>query len=1728
MKKDLHFKFTTLVVVALLMLSKAVFPQTGSQENSYTAFASHLKSTPKSSGMTPLWTTKNPFNRRVFIENKGQFDSENNIPENRIKYGVKEGGIFVYFSTKGLLYRYDEYPVLTEEQKEKLGDLKGKRLERLYEKLSVKTTIVNMEWIGANPDATIESEDKVFDYFCYGSIKANAFKKITYKNIYPNIDLEYTMRPEEEGGMKYVIILHPGADASVIKMKYTNADKVKLTESGDILIKSKIGDILDKAPQTFYEGGAAITSNFVLNENTVTFQLSDYDHSKTVVIDPTVSFPGTPAAPNGFGGMTAAGAAGRGAYDVDYDYKGNVYVFGGNVPYCIVKLNSAGTVLWSYNLQKHFGAALFSFGAGTAYGDFTVDPSSQSVYFCEGFAIGTNPCRIGKLGPLGDSIATNSSATGFNEMWRMTFNACVGKAVIAGASNAQASGGPYHMAIVDTTMASVGSVNVLGDDRDMAILAMDDFGDAFGACSQLGGVPNTMARMPLAANFAPTWTAPSQHDHIEFTANSYVAGNTGGYNGMAVSNNFLYTYDGTQLRKWSKAGTLLNTIAVRAGNPDFKCGGISVDNDDNVYVGVMKSVVAYDANLALVSTTVAPDTVYDIKLSKNNLLYVSGAAFVTTFPAIPSSSNFTATINPTNSCGGSGSAAAVVTPGTGVAPYTYVWSTTPVQTTATATNLSPGTYTVTITDASCAKAVTTQTVTITSGAAVPVVVNSATVCEGVSATLTASGATTYAWSPSTGLNATTGTTVSATPTVTTTYTVTGSNGGCSGTAVSTVTVNPLPIVAVNSVDVCTGQSATLNASGASTYSWTPNTNLSATTGATVTANPSTAVNYIVTGTTNGCSASAQSAVTISTMPSSNAGADITICSGSTGNLGAPATSGYVYIWSPTTGLSSSTAADPTIVLNSPTQNTFSYTVTTSPAGCSSTDVVTVTVKVKDDATFSYPTATVCKTGGTDPVATISGTAGGTFTFTPAGLVINASTGLIDLASSPINTYTVTYTTAGTCPDTSNFTISIVNVPVATFSYAGPYCKDATDPLPIFPAGSSAGVFTASPAGLVFVSTSTGEVDLSASAANTYTVTNTIAAGGGCPQATDFNTITINALPVTTVDNQSACSGASATLTAGGATTYLWSDNSTAGTLTKNPTTTTSYTVTGTTLGCSSSAVGTITSIATPTVTVNIASKTICVGDSVKLIASGALSYSWTGGPGSSTNTLIHFPTTTTSYIVTGTSAGCFATAISNITVNQLPTITVNSPVICQGLSATLTPSGGGSYIWSDTTFTTPKVTSPQTSTTYSVYGSTANCSGMPTSTQAEMQAFFTCWTGGCINAAASTITVTQIPVIRVNSATICSGSSATLTASGGATYVWSNGTPGNVLTVSPVSTTSYTVADNTAGCSGAATATVTVTTPPTVTVNAQTICEGQTATLTASGAGSYAWSNGSVANPLLVSPTTPTSYTVIGNPGGCSGSAVTNVVVNPNPVVTATSSSVCEGLGTTLTAAGATSYVWSNGDITATTTVTPASTTPYIVTGANVTGCTGTAVGTVTIFPKPDVDFSFDPDPAGVLNPVISFNEQTSSDVNYWSWSFGDGDSLAPNTKDPVHTYPSVEATYTVTLNVMNAGLCPSSVSHTIVIGPEFTFFIPNAFSPNDDQKNDVFGATGGGIVKFKLLIFDRWGNLVFTGDELNKTWDGKFKDSEIVQQDVFTWKVELTDVFKKEHSFIGTVTISK
>jgi hypothetical protein len=186
------------------------------------------------------------------------------------------------------------------------------------------------------------------------------------------------------------------------------------------------------------------------------------------------------------------------------------------------------------------------------------------------------------------------------------------------------------------------------------------------------------------------------------------------------------------------------------------------------------------------------------------------------------------------------------------------------------------------------------------------------------------------------------------------------------------------------------------------------------------------------------------------------------------------------------------------------------------------------------------------------------------------------------------------------------------------------------------------------------------------------------------------------------------------LTATGSTSYSWSSGQTTSSIAVTPTASTSYSVTGTTGSCSNIKVSSITVNPNPTVTVN--SATICNGQSTNLTASGATTYSWSSGQ--TTSSISVSPSGNTTYSVTGFNGTCSNLQVSNIIVNPTPTITVNSPVICVGQTATITGNGASTYTFNPGNITgNPIAVSPTVSTTYTVTGANAfNCSSSAVST----------------------------------------------------------------------------------------------------------------------------------------------------------------------------------------------------------------------------------------------------------------------------------------------------------------------------------------------------------------------------------------------------------------------------
>ncbi len=178
----------------------------------------------------------------------------------------------------------------------------------------------------------------------------------------------------------------------------------------------------------------------------------------------------------------------------------------------------------------------------------------------------------------------------------------------------------------------------------------------------------------------------------------------------------------------------------------------------------------------------------------------------------------------------------------------------------------------------------------------------------------------------------------------------------------------------------------------------------------------------------------------------------------------------------------------------------------------------------------------------------------------------------------------------------------------------------------------------------------------------------------------------------------------------------------------------------------------------------------------------------------------------------------------------------------------------------------------------------------------------------------------------------------------------------------------------------------------------------------------------------------------------------------------------------------------------------------------------------ITVYPNPNAYFTVQPQTTTITDPVISITNLTTGG-NFWNWNFGDADTSSVFNPSS-HTYPDT-GIYIITLITSTQYDCADTMYQTIVIEPDFLFYIPNAFTPNDDGVNDTFYGKGIFITDYEMSIFDRWGNLIFYSDDINKQWDGKANHgTEIAQEDVYIYSFKVTDFKKGKHNYKGIVTL--
>jgi gliding motility-associated-like protein len=438
------------------------------------------------------------------------------------------------------------------------------------------------------------------------------------------------------------------------------------------------------------------------------------------------------------------------------------------------------------------------------------------------------------------------------------------------------------------------------------------------------------------------------------------------------------------------------------------------------------------------------------------------------------------------------------------------------------------------------------------------------------------------------------------------------------------------------------------------------------------------------------------------------------------------------------------------------------------------------------------------------------------------------------------------------------------------------------------------------------------------------------------------------------------------------------------------------------------------------------------------------------------------------------SGTCKDSAKVTVIVNPvpIPTIGANKTTICAGDSSTITAGGGVSYLWNNGATTSSITVKPASTTTYTV----------------------TVGKNPCTKDTTITINVNSLPVVTITPPqTICSGTSVNLTATGGGTYSWSNGATSSSINVSPIANTTYSVTVTNGGCPKDTTVAITVNPTPTVTVlGNNSICIGDSTKLTATGGGTYIWSNGATTNSITVKPVKDSTFKVLVSNGSCSDSMNVTVTVNTKPIPTISKdTSICAGNTVQLNASGGATYAWSPSAGLSSSTIpnpkaTPLVTTEYIDTVSN-GGCFAVDSVLITVNPTPVVVTT--PYPSVTIVSGFSTPLLVTPAFSYvWTPSAG----LSCDTCQSPDASPATTTTYYVT--VSSSSGCTATDSILVIVEQNCgQVFVPTAFSPNGDGQNDILLIKGDCIQTIDFKIYDRWGNIVFQTQNMSQGWDGTY-----------------------------------
>lgn len=562
-----------------------------------------------------------------FIENKGQFENRDWDQSRKTEFAYSQNPFYVFFSKQGVTYRLDKMIKNPARKKDKTVLPKRTNISEL-----IKTT-----WIGANNDVEIlrgDTFDHTFSYAMrdekgedYAITNIPSYDKITYKNLYDNIDIEYVLHPEF--GVKYNVILHPGANPNDIKVAYKTAHTnvaderidLALNEKGQLEITTSLGTIIEHVPFTFYaDSKNEIASSYRFENNTLSFNLENYDASKEVVIDPWVISPT-------FSTSTAV-------WEVETDAVGNVYSIGGETPMELRKFDVNGNLLWTYVTPWDTSSVWL--------GTLATDASGNS-YVTSGVE-----ANMHKVDNAGNQVWTTTLGGGlqFNsEWWSITFNCdetqlIVGGTWVDGILSFDFYAGIFEIDVVTGNVISdqvVDYTNIGGFGANpievRSISSSPNARYIFLTHNDVGAINQNFATCPQDTSVFQV----DNQDNLGYKCENYLPAtqNGGGLKALVAGDDYFYTHAGDQIRQWDiNTGALINTVNLPGGASTtvpliggvvVENSGLDIDDCGNVYAGATDRVVQFDPNLNILSSNPTSFAVYDVTVNSNGEVVACGA-----------------------------------------------------------------------------------------------------------------------------------------------------------------------------------------------------------------------------------------------------------------------------------------------------------------------------------------------------------------------------------------------------------------------------------------------------------------------------------------------------------------------------------------------------------------------------------------------------------------------------------------------------------------------------------------------------------------------------------------------------------------------------------------------------------------------------------------------------------------------------------------------------------------------------------------------------------------------------------------------------------------------------------------------------------------------------------------------------------------------------------------------